>query len=217
MRKKAFQLGKSSPPWMLTYSDIVTQVLVFFILLFSLSDINIVKFSSYFRKMKKPPVILDEEQLRRVMLELADYAKEKNLESMIGMEILEQGLIISLTESLMFHSGEARILPEALPVLEVICEKLKYLPNNIAIEGHTDNIPIRTKDFPSNWELSVARAVNVLKYLIEKQGIDPQRVSASGYGEYRPVAGNDTDEGRAKNRRVVLVVQRQRLRGFDKE
>ena len=214
-REKKFKLGKPTSPWLLTYADMVTQILVFFILLFTLSDINIVKFSQYFTKMKKPPVVVDEQQLRRVMLELAEYAKRKNLEQLISMEIDETGLKISLTESLMFKSGEAKILSEALPVLEIIVGKVKNLPNQIMIEGHTDNVPISTEKFPSNWELSVARAVNVLKYLIETLGLAPDRVSASGYGEYRPVASNETRGGRAQNRRVVLTVLRYRLKGFE--
>ena len=214
-REKKFKLGKPTSPWLLTYGDMVTQILVFFILLFTLSDINIVKFSQYFTKMKKPPVVVDEQQLRRVMLELAEYAKRKNLEQLISMEIDETGLKISLTESLMFKSGEAKILSEALPVLEIIVGKVKNLPNQIMIEGHTDNVPISTEKFPSNWELSVARAVNVLKYLIETLGLAPDRVSASGYGEYRPVASNETRGGRAQNRRVVLTVLRYRLKGFE--
>ena len=211
MKKRVFKLGKPVAPWVMTYADMITQLLVFFILLFTLSDINVLKFSSYFKKMKKPPVILDEEQLRRVMLELAAFSKKEGLGNLIGMEIDERGLKISLTESLMFHSGDARILPGALPVLEIICEKLKKLQNDITIEGHTDNVPIHTKEFPSNWELSMTRAVNMLKYLIETQGILAERVSAAGYGEYRPAALNDTDEGRAQNRRVVLVVLRQKM------
>ncbi len=215
MKTKGVKLGKPAPPWMLTYSDMVTLILVFFVLLFTLSDINIVKFSSFFKKMKKPPVVLDEEQLRRVMLELANYAKKKGLEDKIGLAIDLQGLTITLTESIMFRSGQARLMNEALPILEVISDKIINLPNPLAIEGHTDNIPIRNEKFPSNWELSLSRAVNVLKYLVEKKGVDPARISASGYAEYRPVASNDTPEGRAQNRRVVLVVLRQEMKGFE--
>lgn len=215
MKKNGVQLAKPSPAWMLTYGDMVTLILVFFVLLFTLSDINIVKFSSFFQKMKKPPVVLDEEQLRRVMLELANYAKEKGLEDKIGLAIDLQGLTITLTESIMFRSGQARLMNEALPILEVIADKIINLPNPLAIEGHTDNIPIRNEQFPSNWELSLSRAVNVLKYLVEKKGVDPGRISAAGYAEYRPVSSNDTPEGRAQNRRVVLVVMRQEMKGFE--
>lgn len=202
------QVGKPAPAWLLTYADVVTQILVFFVLLFSLSNIDVMKFSSYFKKMKKPPVLLDEEQLRRVMVEIAAYAQEKGLEDAIRMEITERGLTINLTEKLMFKSGSADILPQALPVLDEIVEKLRYIPNEINIEGHTDNVPIRTERFDSNWELSTARATNIVRYFVEEKGIDPKRISASGYGEYRPIATNDTVEGRALNRRVVLIVLR---------
>ncbi|MBN2483002.1 MAG: flagellar motor protein MotB [Candidatus Omnitrophica bacterium] len=215
MKTKGVQLSKPSPAWMLTYGDMVTLILVFFVLLFTLSDINIVKFSSFFKKMKKPPVVLDEEQLRRVMLELANYAQEKGLEDKIGLAIDLQGLTITLTESIMFRSGQAVLMPEALPILDVVSDKIINLPNPLMIEGHTDNIPIRNEKFPSNWELSLSRAVNVLKYLIEKKGVEPARISAAGYAEYRPVASNDTPEGRAGNRRVVLVVLRQEMKGFE--
>lgn len=169
------------------------------------------KFSSYFTRMKKPPVLLDEEQLRRVMIDLAGYAKQKGLEDAIRMEIVERGLTINMTEKLMFNSGSAEILPEALPVLNEIVVQLKTVPNDISIEGHTDNIPIANDRFGSNWELSTARATNIVKYFVEQQGIAPNRVSASGYGEFRPITDNSTPEGRAANRRVVLIVQRQRI------
>jgi len=204
-------IGRSTPAWMLTFSDMVTQILIFFVLLFTLSDMNMMKFSSYFTRMKKPPVLLDEEQLRRVMIDLAGYAKQKGLEDAIRMEIVERGLTINMTEKLMFNSGSAEILPEALPVLNEIVVQLKTVPNDISIEGHTDNIPIANDRFGSNWELSTARATNIVKYFVEQQGIAPNRVSASGYGEFRPITDNSTPEGRAANRRVVLIVQRQRI------
>ena len=207
---------KSAPAWMLSYSDMITQILIFFILLFTLSDINLLKFSSFFKKMKKPPILLDEEQLRRVMLDLAAYARDKGLEDAIVMEILERGLNISLTEKLMFNSGSAELRPEAFPILDEIVMKLKAIPNDINVEGHTDNVPISNDNFGSNWELSTARAINVVKYFVEQKGIAPDRVSASGYGEYRPIADNKTPEGRAANRRIVLIVQRQRMRDLYK-
>lgn len=210
------QVGKSVPAWMMTYSDMITQILIFFILLFTLSDINLLKFSSFFKKMKKPPILLDEEQLRRVMLDLAAYARDKGLEDAIVMEILERGLNISLTEKLMFNSGSSELRPEAFPILDEIVLKLKGVTNDINVEGHTDNVPISNENFGSNWELSTSRAINVVKYFVEQKGIVPDRVSASGYGEYRPIADNKTPEGRAANRRIVLIVQRQRMKDLYK-
>jgi chemotaxis protein MotB len=204
-------IGKSTPAWMLSYADMMTQILIFFILLFSLSDINLLKFSAFFKKMKRPPVVLDEEQLRRVMLEIGEYAEKKGLQDALDMEINERGLSISLTEKYMFNSGSADLLPQSLPILNEIVDKLKNVSNGINIEGHTDNMPISNDMFSSNWELSTTRATNMVKYLVEQKGIDPARISASGYAEYKPAADNSTPAGRSKNRRVVLIVQRQKV------
>jgi chemotaxis protein MotB len=109
---------------------------------------------------------------------------------------------------LLFLSGEAELSPRALPVLKKIAEVLKPLPNAINIEGHTDNIPIDTVEFPSNWDLSSARASSVVQEFV-KVGINPVRLSAIGYGEFHPVGDNKLAEGRFKNRRVVLVLMSQ--------
>jgi chemotaxis protein MotB len=108
----------------------------------------------------------------------------------------------------MFDSGKADIYPEAKEVIKNIAALLVDEPNRIAIEGHTDNTPINTPEFPSNWELSTKRATNVLKYLLEELKFDPKRLTAAGYGEWHPVAPNDTPENKAKNRRVDLIVRR---------
>jgi chemotaxis protein MotB len=204
-------IGTPAPAWMLSYADMVTQILVFFILLFSLSDINLVKFSSFFKKMKRPPVVLDEEQLRRLMLDIAEWADKRGIGDAVTMEINERGLAISFSEKLMFNSGSADILPQALPLLNEIVGKLKNVNNEINLEGHTDNVPITNERFGSNWELSTARATNVVKYLVEQMGVTPTRISASGYAEYRPVSSNNTPAGRAANRRVILIVLRQKI------
>jgi chemotaxis protein MotB len=111
----------------------------------------------------------------------------------------------------MFDSGSADLLTQSLPLLNEIVSKLKNVNNEVNIEGHTDNIPIANERFSSNWELSTARATNVVKYLVEQMGVSPARISASGYAEYRPVFSNDTSAGRAVNRRVVLIVLRQKV------
>ncbi|RMD71483.1 MAG: flagellar motor protein MotD [Gammaproteobacteria bacterium] len=112
---------------------------------------------------------------------------------------------VEIKDRILFPSGSAELAPKALPVLEQIAEILKRFPNPIQVEGHTDNRPIHTRIFPSNWELSAARAASVVRFFVEK-GIAPERLAAVGYGEYRPVADNSTPEGRQQNRRVVLVI-----------
>ena len=117
-----------------------------------------------------------------------------------------RGLTISLAEAGFFNAGSAVIPPEALKIIDRIASILKPLSYGIRVEGHTDNTPIHTAQFPSNWELSTARATFLLQYLISTAQIPAPRLSAVGYGEYRPVASNNAPEGRTANRRVDLVV-----------
>ena len=150
--------------------------------------------------------------------------KDKNRElGKIGDEIqkamaplISKGLIkirrnkfwieVDIKSNILFFSGRARLSRAAVPVLEKLAQILKPHNNVIHVEGFTDNVPINTEAFPSNWELSAARAASVV-HLFTKAGVDPRRLVALGYGEYRPVASNDTEEGRRKNRRVVLVIK----------
>lgn len=117
-----------------------------------------------------------------------------------------RGLVVSLIEAGFFETGSATPRPDALPVLDALAQILASKPLHLRVEGHTDNAPIRTPQFPSNWELSTARATWLVAYFADTLGLAPERLSAAGYGEFRPVASNETREGRAKNRRVDLVV-----------
>ena len=115
-------------------------------------------------------------------------------------------LILRLPERLVFERGKAEINPDGKVALTAIADELKARPVKLRVEGHTDSTPIRTDRFPSNWELSTARATAVIAFFIEKKDFDPDRLSASGYAEFHPIADNDTEEGRAANRRVDLVI-----------
>ena len=117
-----------------------------------------------------------------------------------------EGIVISLAGNLLFDSGKSDLKPRGMTLLDTLSERLRTMPNEIRVEGHTDNIPIATPLYPSNWELSSARATTVSRYFAEHSEIAPNRLSAAGYGEFRPVAPNDSREGRARNRRVDLVV-----------
>jgi chemotaxis protein MotB len=121
--------------------------------------------------------------------------------------ITGRGLVIHLPEFLFFATGEAQIRPEAELLLDRLAGILRKISNQVVVEGHTDNRPINTPRFPSNWELSVHRATNLLRYLVEKDHLDPARFAAAGYGEYAPLASNDDETGRHLNRRVDIVIK----------
>ena len=144
--------------------------------------------------------------IEAVQERLATLLGQELADGQVRMNVDERGLTISLAEAGFFGPGSAVIQREALPVVDGIAEKLRDLPWDVRVEGHTDNIPIKTAQFPSNWELSTSRATYVLKHLISSNQIPPERLSAVGYGEYRPVASNSTRDGRGLNRRVDIVV-----------
>jgi chemotaxis protein MotB len=124
----------------------------------------------------------------------------------VSIQMGRDGLVISLREAGFFSSGSATPKPETLPTLHQIAASLGRTPYDVRIEGHTDNIPIHTAEFDSNWELSAARATRIARLFLDLKAISPERISAAGYAEFHPVAGNETAEGRSQNRRVDLVV-----------
>lgn len=118
----------------------------------------------------------------------------------------EQGVRISIVDKLLFAPGSAELSESSKEILRQIADIIRGLPNKIVVEGHTDDTPIKSQLYPSNWHLSVQRALNAAYYLIEKEGISPNRISIAGYAEYKPLTSNQTPEGRAKNRRVDIVI-----------
>jgi chemotaxis protein MotB len=125
----------------------------------------------------------------------------------IRLMVTGRGLVIHLPEFLFFSTGEAQIRPEAAPLLDRLADILGKFPNQLAVEGHTDNRPINTYQFPSNWELSVHRATSLVRYFVEKGRLDPARFAAAGYGEFAPLAPNNDESGRRLNRRVDIVIK----------
>jgi chemotaxis protein MotB len=148
----------------------------------------------------------DEKDFRQVKASVEAYLVKQGAQNKVTLTITRRGLVVSLKEAGFFHSGEAAIRPDSYELINTISELMSQYNNPLRVEGHTDNIPIKTAQFPSNWELSTARATNGLKYLIDHFDVDPDKISATGYAEFRPIAENTTTEGRAKNRRVDLVM-----------
>lgn len=139
---------------------------------------------------------------------LADRLKQEIQDKQVSLDMAEKGLVITFVADILFDSGKAKIKPEAMPTLDKVARVLSenLVDFKIGIEGHTDNQPIKYSGWPSNWELSTARALSVLHYLSDEKGISGSRVSAIGYGEHHPVASNDTKEEMQLNRRVEIVV-----------
>jgi len=215
---------------MTTYSDLITQILIFFVLLFSFSSIDKSKFNAAMLSLQGSLGIIDggmvihegdfieggeveellisaqeKQEFELLQEEVEEIVTEENLKG-VQVNLDERGLVIRLIEGVLFDSGKADIKDEAKDILDKLAPLLKETHKHIRIEGHTDNLPIHTREFPSNWELSTARAVNVVKYMIEKHNFSPYILSAAGYGEYRPIAPNDSAKNRSLNRRVDIII-----------
>ena len=155
---------------------------------------------------KKPEWIKTTAKMGPEYKSMHNLVQEKNLQDRVNMEMTQRGLVVRFTGQILFEVGEAEIRNEGRDVLDKVATVLKEMPNNVMIEGHTDNLPIDTEEFPTNWELSTARATEVIKYFIEDPGINPKKLSAAGYSKYRPIKPNDSPENRALNRRVEVVI-----------
>ncbi|GAA0121392.1 OmpA family protein [Clostridium faecium] len=151
---------------------------------------------------------IDNEDIQDNLYEqVSKLISESNLQDDVKVFENEKGINIQLKETVLFESGKSELLPNSRKILNEINTLVSKINNNIIIEGHTDNMPISTAKFPSNWYLSSARALSVLDYfLIEKKQPNPERFIANAYGEYNPIVPNDTDEHRAMNRRVNIII-----------
>lgn len=221
--------------WLVTYADLMTILLVFFVLLYTLAFFEKEKYRHAVESIK---VQLEADENLIGLMELMEipetadtqitieditglHSREKSLfdnitkfarssrqKENISTRILDGKIIVTIKGKALFDSGSSNLNPESLSIFDEIIQILYDYPEyNINIKGHTDNIPIFTPIFPSNWELSAVRATTVLKYLISK-GITPQRLTATGYGEAMPLVPNTSDENRALNRRVEFVLEK---------
>lgn len=151
----------------------------------------------------------ENQQLQDLQAKLEQYIQENNLQDELSTELQEEGLMIRIKEKALFPSGSADLVPESARIGPLVAGLLAEIPERVLISGHTDTDPIATAQFPSNWELSSARAMTFMKYLMSlNQNLNPARFSAIGYGEYRPIALNDTAENKQKNRRVEVLIAR---------
>jgi chemotaxis protein MotB len=240
LKRLHFNQGDEDEPkkvgWLTTFNDLVTLLMVFFVLMFTMSTIDTKKMGSFQYALQsglgilklgnKSPVSVKKSQpiddMSHVMTQaegerimekgIADRKLAKAVRTLsedeFGIQVIhsDDETRLVFEDQILFDFGKDAINPEGFPLLNKIAQALIDVPYRLRVEGHTDNVPIRTKRFPSNWELSAARAVNVVKYFIRVSKLDPQRLSAVGYGDSRPVVPNDTPFNRAKNRRVEILL-----------
>ncbi|MED3994836.1 flagellar motor protein MotB [Peribacillus frigoritolerans] len=152
----------------------------------------------------------EQEELTEVQERVNAYIEKNDLTDKLGTNLTDEGMLISIRENVLFESGVAEVRSENRKMaIEISGLLVMDLPRNIIVSGHTDNIPIKNSKYESNWDLSVMRSVNFMKLLLENKDLDPEMFSAKGHGEFKPVASNETKKGRAKNRRVeILIVPR---------
>jgi len=228
-----------APGWIITFADLSTLMLTFFVLLISFSNQDIIKFREMLgsvqgafgvevrregdyqavltghgaKDVKSEEEKKKEEQnkLKRQLVKVSGMIKSAAGKTKMNddTEVLTtgDGVLVRVKGGALFQSGSVRINPRATPLLDDLAKVLKQTKMRVVVEGHTDNVPIKSALFSSNWELSGARAAVVARYLISKK-VDPQLVSAVGYADMRPIASNETADGRARNRRVEFLVRK---------
>ncbi len=219
-RRKIEEEHENPDRWVISYADFITLLFAFFTTMYAISHVDVGKLERFTGSMRSAfkatgavpdrgviegirPIPYEDIQLEREI-----RATFERFDKIEGINIVrnERGVLISLGDSVMFDSGSTDIKDDAKQILSAILTVIKKIQNNIAVEGHTDNIPIKGVKYLSNWELSTARAMSVLMYFLQEDGIRPERFSASGYGEHRPIMSNATPEGRSRNRRVDIIL-----------
>lgn len=232
MRKKRTEEEQENHErWLITYADLITLLLAFFIMMYTFSKQDSQKYQELTGHLKTiftghsgitgkgngasgAPV---DPQGHLSITENGDVKRqlEDEIKGLIGGEEMkrnisvlsdERGIVIRILDKAFFDEGKADLKERARKALDRILPVVRKINNHIRIEGHTDDIPIKTSEFKSNWELSVRRATEVVRYFVERYDFPPQRISAVGYAEYRPVMSNDTPDNRAMNRRIEIIL-----------
>lgn len=237
-RKKTAGNGGGAS-WITTFSDLMSLLLTFFILLFSMSNVSDDKFNQAAYSLSNsllgggegimdgmivpyeeettgtnkpvtPAKELEGAELDPALIaiynQVLNFVEKNELEDKVIITADQKGIYVNISNAILFGKESASISREGRSVLKSVGKLLNQLDNRVVIEGHTDDIPNAYGQYPTNWELSVGRAVSVLRYLNENEHVDTRRLSAVGYGENQPLAPNNSEENRARNRRVNIVV-----------
>lgn len=227
--------GGGSDRWLISYADFITLLMVLFVVLYSMGQTDIKKYKQLAESLrvaftggpmrvvdpmidqaggteKEPPAPIVIPGIPNapinsveVASQLTDLLSQSRLGGSVSVQNNIEGVLISLSEKVLFLPGTAKLHEQAYPVLDAVVKMVKPLDNSIRVVGHTDDTPPADPRYASNWDLSVARAVRIVNYMAEA-GIAPERMTASGQGEYRPIFPNDTDEHRQLNSRAEIVI-----------
>lgn len=246
MKKRGAEPQKENHErWLITYADLITLLLIFFVVMYTMSKIDANKYYAIASSLAKtmggsqsimesggPSMVpgaseskeldtvmanLEQQNMEKIKRQIQEYVDQNGLSGKVTVSIEERGVVVSFQDVVLFPLGVAELNPSSRDIVDKVGAILRQTPNYIRVEGHTDNLPIRTSKFPSNWELSLARSASVVHRLIEFSDIPPDRLSATGYGEYRPRRPNDSDTNRQQNRRVDIVVLRTKFQEVEPE
>lgn len=251
-RKKGNTSGNHER-WLITYSDLITLLLIFFVVMYAWSKVDTAKYEALSKSLHlefaKGETILEkhngpagdlkqgqgeivtppptpspspsaanareerERELQDLLSKVNQYIQENNLQAQVTAGDVQRGVVIKLNDMVLFDLGKADLKPASLPILDKLGSLFRSLDTKVSIEGHTDNLPLQTGSlYKDNWGLSQARSVSVVRYLLSTPGMNDNMFVSSAYADTMPVAPNDTEENRAKNRRVEIVVLREPLK-----
>jgi len=229
-RKKIRREELPPAEWITSFADLMCLLLTLFVLLYSFSNLDVKKLEAFISSFQGgvilngedlPPAenpgenimptwedegkVLDPDLLL-LYQEIMAYLVENELQEEVNMGFVPRGLVLTIKDRLLFDSGKAELREDSKVILSRLAGLFGQLNRDIAVEGHTDNVPTNPEVYPTNWELSTARAISVVRFFTEEKNLDPDKFAATGFGEWQPVALNDTEENRQLNRRVVIKV-----------
>ncbi|GKU23581.1 OmpA family protein [Clostridium folliculivorans] len=225
-RRRVKQEQVKNDQWLIPFSSTTLVLLILFILLYSFSTMDEQSLSSIptslqgiltgqGAKVKAQSTVTVENtasdlekkaNINEIYEKSKKFIEDNKLGASVELKQDDRGVILQLRDSVLFESGKADLIPNSKNLLDKLGSLIKTVPNNIIVEGHTDNVPINTYRFQSNWDLSASRAVNVVKFFIDQENVNAARFTAAGFGEYKPIVDNSTAENRAKNRRINILI-----------